>query len=575
MSSAVPYLLVIDARRADTTLLKSTIAVAPPESEIWVIAVEPLLPSKRVSRWLPDDTEGFLPLDLKTQNANVPIVFAKAGETTFPKSNSVHSLRFRGLDAGDVDVWRGWAYVPRGHFANWPTLKVRKFIRGHVERDRDPDSRTIPNEALELPRVLLVGHTDIVGPVGGVQLHVRDMIEWLDKDHLVFFMTPDKKGLLIRAFYKGKPYESIKEFEWKAFDALSNPAAEKAFRELLKSIEPDYVHFHHLLGLPYSLVRVAKERVRTVVSLHDFYAFCPRYDLIDENGNFCNFCGKETSCKSKDDAYKVQPFRGSAKDRRETIREILRGVTKIVPSSNTKRLLVENLKLVADEIVVREYPIAEQNLEMKSSGAAKRRKPGEINVGFIGAFTQKKGAELFARLVRTHAESHPWVKWKVFGEIGESDIAIDLMDDYDVEFFGSYARGQLKTLLRRENVDLGLILSIWPETYAMTVAEATAAGCIPVVTDVGAPPERVSSLGHGWVLGFDTLEKDFAVVLEQIKLYPELLERRKLGPTPGQFESRMTALIETVKGPRAGDRRPATPPRSRRAGDGMTSSPRA
>lgn len=574
MSEIGGYLLVVDARRAEPTTVKRSLAVAPPNAEIWVLAEEPLFPSKKIRRWVPENSEGFLAIDLKTESANRSIAFIKAGETTYPKDSSAHNLRFRGVDGGEFDSWSGWAYVPRNHFAKWTTSKVRKFVRGHVERERDPDSRTIPREALEQPRVLLVGHTDIVGPVGGVQLHIRDMIEWLERDHLVFFMCPHKHGFLVRASYKGKTYESIAEFDWKPIDALSNPAAERAFAKLLSSIEPDFVHFHHLLGLPYSLVRVAKEKVRTVVSLHDFYAYCPRYDLIDENGNFCNFCGKETSCKSKAEACKTEPFRGTASARREKIRDILKGVPKIVPSSNTKRLLVENLKLAADEIVVREYPIAEQNLETAIRRKTAKRKKGELTVGFIGAFTRKKGAAQFERLVRAHAKANPRIKWKVFGEIGDSDIALDLMDEFDVEFLGSYSRGQLKTLLHRENVDLGCILSIWPETYAMTVAEATAAGCIPVVTDVGAPPERVTSLGHGWILGFDTLEKDFGVILQQIERFPELLERRATKAAPGQFESRMKALIETVsgEGPTRGGRRLSSQQKSRKVAVDATSS---
>ncbi|MES2964658.1 MAG: glycosyltransferase [Bdellovibrionota bacterium] len=574
MSGSEPLLILIDSRRGDASLLKRTLAAAPEQCGIWVQAEEPLLKSKRISRWLPDEGDVFLPVDLKNENEKSAIVIVRAGEVGFPKTGSMHTRRFRGLDSDEVKTWRGWAYVPRGHFTNWSSAKIRKFVRGFIEPNRVPESRTIPNEALTKPRILLVGHTDIQGPVGGVQLHVRDMIQWLDRDHLVFYVSPHAKGYLVRASHEAKSYESFVEFEWGQRDAMTNPRAEKAFDRLLKSVTPDVVHFHHLMGFPFSLVEVAKKRTRTVVSMHDFYAFCPRYDLIDERGEFCDFCGRETSCKAEDPGQRTIPFRGTAAARREKIRRTLKGVPKIVPSSNTKRLLVENLKLAADEIVVREYPIAEQHLET-TAPKPKSRKKDQLTVGFIGAFTQKKGALYFERLVKAHAEANPKVKWKVFGEIGESDIALALEDEYDVEFIGSYARGQLKTLLRKHQVDIGLVLSIWPETYAMTVAEATAAGCIPVVTDVGAPPERVTSLGHGWVLDRATLEKDFGVVLETIKRFPETLERRQLKPSPGQFESRMQALLETVTGVAArDDRHPASRPRNPKVAVDSTSSPR-
>lgn len=70
----------------------------------------------------------------------------------------------------------------------------------------------------------------------------------------------------------------------KAFsDSYSNARIEEVFDELLAGIEPDVVHFTHLLwGLSVGLPRVARRRgARTVVTLTDFGLLCHRGQLYD------------------------------------------------------------------------------------------------------------------------------------------------------------------------------------------------------------------------------------------------------------------------------------------------------
>ena len=56
---------------------------------------------------------------------------------------------------------------------------------------------------------------------------------------------------------------------------------------------------------------------------------------------------------------------------------------------------------------------------------------------------------------------------------------------------GYYRAGSLPGLLRRESVDLALLLSIWPESYGITLDECRAAGVPVVAFDHGAMGERL------------------------------------------------------------------------------------
>lgn len=60
-------------------------------------------------------------------------------------------------------------------------------------------------------------------------------------------------------------------------ETYSNPQIENIFANLLDDMQPDIVHYHHLLGLSFGCVRLCKERgIPVVFTLHDYWLTCPR-----------------------------------------------------------------------------------------------------------------------------------------------------------------------------------------------------------------------------------------------------------------------------------------------------------
>ena len=47
------------------------------------------------------------------------------------------------------------------------------------------------------------------------------------------------------------------------------------------------------------------------------------------------------------------------------------------------------------------------------------------------------------------------------------------------------------------DLDLGLILSTWPETYSYVLSEYWSAGVPVLAYDIGAPAERILQFGNG------------------------------------------------------------------------------
>jgi hypothetical protein len=65
----------------------------------------------------------------------------------------------------------------------------------------------------------------------------------------------------------------------------------------------------------------------------------------------------------------------------------------------------------------------------------------------------------------------------------------------NVRLHGAYEPGSVRESL--DGKDVGLFLSIWPETYLLTLSEAWNAGVVPIISDIGAPAERVAHRVNG------------------------------------------------------------------------------
>ena len=63
---------------------------------------------------------------------------------------------------------------------------------------------------------------------------------------------------------------------------------QKQFENFLKDVNPDIVHFQHTIRLSSSLIDIAQSYAKkTILSLQDFWYFCPRIHLLRPDGTVC------------------------------------------------------------------------------------------------------------------------------------------------------------------------------------------------------------------------------------------------------------------------------------------------
>ena len=71
--------------------------------------------------------------------------------------------------------------------------------------------------------------------------------------------------------------------------SYQHDGAEQSFQRLLNQLDPDLVHFQHLIHTSAGLVHVARQHgLPTIVHCHDYWALCARVQLIRPDGQRCD-----------------------------------------------------------------------------------------------------------------------------------------------------------------------------------------------------------------------------------------------------------------------------------------------
>jgi glycosyltransferase involved in cell wall biosynthesis len=121
------------------------------------------------------------------------------------------------------------------------------------------------------------------------------------------------------------------------------------------------------------------------------------------------------------------------------------------------------------------------------------------HIALVGGVQAHKGALVFADVVRLLKGSG--LRWSAYGG-GDAALATQLRSIRGIgiggiRVRGAYRHGSLPRLLRRDGVDLALLLSIVPESYSLALGECVQAGVPVLAFALGALADRVPQLGAG------------------------------------------------------------------------------
>lgn len=261
-----------------------------------------------------------------------------------------------------------------------------------------------------------------------------------------------------------------------------------------------HVHFHHTIGFPRRIWTLPAELgVEYDFTAHDYLAICPRINMIDESGEYCqdaqyaaDVCTRCVKINGLHEAVAGQyaEFGGDVAEWRSTYNGLLKKARRVfAPSRDAAARFARHFEALNLRV--------EPHLEEFSIPYEEARRADNHTVAVLGAVGQHKGYDILLRCVR-HAEKNGLpLKFVVIGYTSDN---AGLLKYGNIAITGEYKQEELPELIEQSGATVALFLSPWPETYSYTLSEAWRNGLYPIAFDVGAIAERIKEVNYGHLL---------------------------------------------------------------------------
>lgn|GEM_PF-489765 len=324
--------------------------------------------------------------------------------------------------------------------------------------------------------------------------------------------------------------------------ALADPELERAVAWAAAHCGATLLQVEGLAGMPLgSLQRLRQAGLRLVLAVHDFAAFCPRPHLLESlpppaPPRFCHYSRDALRCARclGRDAAGLAP--GYQALRRELARRLLASADAVVYPSSFLARTHDELFGGAGSAAARVIAPAGSPALLRSNRAIPRPGPRRSprpprHIAWVGAVQAHKGALVFEAAVERLAAAGRRLRLSVYGG-GDAEILTRWRRLPGLRVRGYYRAGSLPALLRRDGVDLALLLSIVPESYGLTLDECAAAAVPVVAFDHGAVAERIAAARSGLLLAASLADDPAAAGTALAALLADLLDGRLEVPPP-------------------------------------------
>ena len=336
---------------------------------------------------------------------------------------------------------------------------------------------------------------------GGVQQHVQHLAALIrDKlDGVVWLLQPrDERSV---------------QLTWCGEDSgLNIPIAHDQLNSALPALAAELgiqrLHFHHLAGLPASVLELPNLLgVPFDFTFHDFYAVCPSpTHFVSRDGRY--FGRPDLSECETCVAERPDPWGLGILDWRATFENWLSEAQRLIfPNPSVGDIVSEYFPELSGEV----WPHPEPSLaafQAHTEQSLARKK-----FCLIGSLSEVKGLLLLREMGSIAETRSVPIDFVVVGPT-LAPIGADVMRNIRVT--GQYMLQDLPSLLAHERPDGLLFLSIVPETYNYALSAGLATGLPIIALDAGAIGERLRGVAGATVLPIDAAAADILDVLRDI-----------------------------------------------------------
>lgn len=318
------------------------------------------------------------------------------------------------------------------------------------------------------------------------------------QDRLIQSWRTEKRlyGIELQADAKTLAFTDYSQTEEKVFFFDLTKLSEAQFRRCLEAFQISLIYINQLVTYPLKkmLQYISASRIEYMFFVHDFYAVCPTYTLINDAGVYCheqqkpevcNRCLRQAGCELTED---IQEWR-------TLFHGFLRGAKAVLAPSQSAADSIR--KYYSDvDVCIQEHAV---DSYVHPTFDAKVLEDEYLTIAALGAISEVKGAELIYETAEKIRKTKLPVRIKVIGITNVHNVYYR-SEDGVLEITGAYDNRDVSELLAKHRVAAVLISSIWPETYSYTTSEALSSGYPVIAFDLGAPAERIRRQGYGWIV---------------------------------------------------------------------------
>lgn len=362
-------------------------------------------------------------------------------------------------------------------------------------------------------KVLFVTHSTIREQVwGGIEVYQQIISFGLVKD-VEFYYWLRRRGACTLTDSNGQELERFDMPDVGWLDSMNDAGEETAFSNIINQYGFDVVHIQHLGHHTLSLPIIAKAcGVGTVFSFHDFLAVCSHYNLLNYEQRYCRI-EENKDVGTCDVCLKISEKLdfGVQQTRRAFVGKVMKSIDAFLYGTQHSFDVAKYIYPVVEN--KKNYILGIPSPDTTIPLIKKEFKPLEgrkLKVATVGNFIRSKGADTILSILQT---ANPNLyEFHIFGYMQPDyeSVLKDLKLD-NIILHGSYGLGEVSAL---QVADVALILSIWPETYCISLSEVWQNGLIPIVTDVGALKDRVQD----GINGFTVPIGDVNLVIDRLEL---------------------------------------------------------
>jgi len=302
--------------------------------------------------------------------------------------------------------------------------------------------------------------------------------------------------------------------DYKYSDKFFDLEMDQIFRDEVKKIQPDIIHFGHLSHLSTNLIEIAKNEfhIPVVYTIHDFWLFCVKGQMINQDGNICEK-------PSIENCQKCSPYIPSESEVKHSFKQINKIVDLIdifVSPSHTLKNFFISQGVPKEKIVFSKYGFAKDKINFNKKVFTKEQK---LKFGFMGRVIPVKGISTLIEAFN----NMPNENISIYGNIGNEKR---FLEDANIQFMGGYTNSEIGVIL--QNFDVLIVPSIWLENSPLVIQEAFLSGTPVITSNIGGMAELVKDKKTGFTFEVDN-SKDLEKLIYKISNNPEILNSLESG----------------------------------------------